>query len=190
MSSGPARGARADAIFTTAEDLNNEYNIDAGYKDEAVFSLMGRTMTFMINDNSAYPSCSNSDKCKKKVREENSLYHCMACNTSSNTCVWRYMLHTKFSGTGGCFWATMFDEAAAQLLQTSAEAFKQMPFEEQKALSSSCEFQEFKLVVRAKMEEYNGEIKPRITVLSMTPFEESDLLAKMQAEIDAAKAES
>lgn len=122
--------ARPDAIFTTAEDLVNEYNPDTGFKDETVFTLFGRTAQFNINDNSAYPSCSNQDKCKKKVREENSLYHCIGCNTSSNTCVWRYMLHTKFSGTGGTFWATLFDDQAVKIFGIPAADFKQMPFDE------------------------------------------------------------
>lgn len=106
------------------EDLNAEYNTDSGYKDSIVYTLMGRTQTFMLNDNSAYPSC--SEKCKKKVQKDNDLYTCLSCNTSSNTCVWRYMLHTKFSGTGGTFWATLFDEQAAKLLKTDAGAFREM----------------------------------------------------------------
>lgn len=184
---GPAKRSLPEAAFTTVEELNNEYNLDSGFKEECVYQLMGRTAQFMCSEGSAYPACSNSDRCKKKVREENNLWYCMSCGSSSNTCVWRYTMHTKFTGTGGTFWATLFDDQAEKLLSTPASAFVQMPFEEQKQLTQKFELLEFKLTLRAKMEEYNGEIKPRFSILSLVPFEESDLIAKMMKDIENAE---
>ena len=162
--------------------------MDSGLKDETVYTLMARTAGFMVNEGSAYPACANSDRCKKKVREENGLWHCMSCNSASNTCVWRYTMHTKWSGTGGTFWATLFDEQAEKLLEVPAGSFIQMPFEEQKAITQKYEMVEYKMMLRAKMEEYNGEIKPRFSIISLTPIEESDLISKMLADIAASSA--
>ena len=177
-----------DAVFATVEEINNEYNMESGFKDELVYTLMARTASFLVNEGSAYPACSNTDRCKKKVREENNLYYCMSCNTSSNTCVWRYTLHTKFSGDGGVFWSTLFDDQAEKLLGVPAQSFIQMPFEEQKALTQKFELMEFKMMLRAKIEEYNGELKPRFSILNLTPIEESDLIDKMLADITSANA--
>ena len=132
-------------------------------------------------DKHLYKSCA-TDKCLKKVKEENNFYYCEKCKTNSNQFKWRLMLTINCSDCTSDIWMTAFQEVSEKIIGKSVDELSQIFEKDPKdyqSLISHIYFKSFIFRIGSKVEEYNNEKRVKSTCVSVTsiqPIERSKKL--------------
>lgn len=152
-----------------------------------------------------YMACT---KCGKKVTGD----ECIACQVPMRNPNMKYLLtSTLIEDSTATRWVTAFDNVGSEFLGVSANDLAEKKTREgqdeqatmamlDKLLRPKYTSQEYKMRLRAKMEEYQGQLRPRVQVLSADPVEKkleeemARLLSKslevdLEGASDSAKAE-
>jgi replication factor A1 len=123
-----------------------------------------------------YMACT---KCGKKVTGD----ECIACQAPMRNPKMKYLLtSTLIEDSTATRWVTAFDNVGSELLGVSADDLAEKKTREgqdeqatmamlDKLLRPKYTSQEYKLRLRAKMEEYQGQLRPRVQVLTADPVE-------------------
>jgi len=118
----------------------------------------------------------NGKPCQRRVDDQN---FCNFCNKTASKVGTRMNLRCQFvDSTDGC-WVTTFHEAAQKAIQMQAEEAKAVEDGQgREAMESLLKSKYFdrplKVTVRAKLDSYNGEIRPNVTCVGAQPVSLGD----------------
>lgn len=130
--------------------------------------------------------------CNKRV---DSSGFCASCDRAGKT-VMRLNARCRFSDCGDSLWLTTFHEAAEKVLGMSAEKVAEIDGsfggreKLEEALREKYFAQPMELLVRAKLDSYNGEPRTNVTCVGAAPINRRERGMKMLAEIQEMIAET
>mmetsp|Transcript_46462 Transcript_46462/g.137308 ORF Transcript_46462/g.137308 Transcript_46462/m.137308 type:complete len:458 (-) Transcript_46462:27-1400(-) len=119
------------------------------------------------------PKAGNGLPCNRRVDESG---FCAACNRAGKVAP-RLNLRCRFADFADSAWLTTFHEAAQQVLEMTAEEAKCLEQGEggrqalEDAIRSKYFGQPLQLVVRAKLDSYNGEVRTNVTCVDARPVQ-------------------
>lgn len=137
------------------------------------------SINFLKSDNIAYPACNNEvnntgrgpSPCNRKVIQEgDGSWRCERCNLTYPEPHYRYILSTSIVDHTGQIWVTLFDEDATKLFDMSAGDLLRLKEDDvafQKTVKAAV-MKEFNFRLRAKQDSYNGTVRTRYQVSSLT----------------------
>jgi replication factor A1 len=116
------------------------------------------------------PKEGNGLPCNRRVDESG---FCAACNRAGKAAP-RLMLRCKFSDFADSPWLTTFHEAAAKVVGLSAEQVKALEDGEGREAAEAAVRKAYlqepvQLIVRAKLDSYNGEVRTNVTCIDARP---------------------
>ncbi|KAI4677415.1 uncharacterized protein J4E84_009100 [Alternaria hordeiaustralica] len=147
---------------------------EAYLQDTPTWLSLRASVLYVKNTTIAYPACSNTG-CNKKVIEENpGAWWCEKCQATYPEPQYRYVLSVNVGDHTGTLWLSCFDEAGQDIVGMSAnDAMKiKMEDDENNTQNFMNVMQEatcktFNFRVRAKMETYQDQPKPRYQVQNL-----------------------
>ncbi|KAM0683475.1 single-stranded DNA binding [Mitosporidium daphniae] len=158
------------------------------FHEKAEYTDIVATITFIKFDGMvAYAACpglsEGNVQCQKKVIEVGpSLFRCEKCQRTYDTCNYRYVLSIHVADHTGQSWVNAFNEAGEQLLGLPASDLVKMRESDLAAFDrvfKKANFSTWRFKLRAKQETYQGEMKMRLSVISINPvplIQESNML--------------
>ncbi|KAJ4303358.1 Replication factor A protein 1 [Kalmusia sp. IMI 367209] len=165
-------------------------------QDAPSYFNLKASIIFVRHNNAtiAYPACSTPG-CSKKVIEENSgEWWCEKCQAKWPEPLWRYVLNINVADHTGTLWLSCFDDAGQMVMGLSANEVMKIKTndEENDTQNFSIAMQDatcktFNFRVRAKMETYNDQPKPRYQVMSINALnyaQEANKLAQLIKQYD------
>ncbi|KAL1794239.1 hypothetical protein ACET3X_007660 [Alternaria dauci] len=186
----PAAGGSKNEAKAIAAILEEE----AYLQDTPTYMSLRASVLYVKNTTVAYPACSTQG-CNKKVIEENpGSWWCEKCQQAFPEPQYRYVLSVNVGDHTGTLWLSCFDEAGQDIVGMSAnEAMKiKMDDDENGTTNFMNAMQEatcktFNFRVRAKMETYQDQPKPRYQVLNLYKLnyaQEANKLAQLIKQYD------
>ncbi|EER17972.1 Replication protein A 70 kDa DNA-binding subunit, putative [Perkinsus marinus ATCC 50983] len=172
--------------MTIAEMKNDVKNMDLGGSMHS-YEIIGRLqfVTTRGRDGNDIPifymAC---ESCNRKMAEGSDGF-CQACNRQVNVKA-RYMLRSQFVDSTDDAYLTCFHDQAHTLIGRPVEDFVMAQDVGKSAGNELKEHyydKEWKIRVRAKMETYQGEPRPRITVSSLEPMDPKEHCRRLLAAI-------
>uniref|UniRef100_A0AC34QQW4 Replication protein A subunit n=1 Tax=Panagrolaimus sp. JU765 TaxID=591449 RepID=A0AC34QQW4_9BILA len=163
---------------------------DSGEKG-AYFNLVGY-ITNIHPETALYPSCT---KCQKKVQENDGIYHCEKCGTTSKECKYRYLLAVEFTDDTGSTYLTFFDDKATQLFGKTADEMNELrqksPNDYDMILKSKVfllmnlrkVFLLMNIRCRGRMETYQDQTRVKITVYDIRPLNYAQYTQALEAAV-------
>ncbi|KAJ3227107.1 Replication factor A protein 1 [Clydaea vesicula] len=143
-----------------------------GSKDKPDYFQVHGTISFVKMENISYTAC-QSDGCNKKVTEDHSGWRCEKCDKSWPEPDYRYTLNVSvMDHTGNC-WVSIFNELGCQLVGKTANEMVQLKDHneaEYQAILSKLIFQSFTMKLRAKQENWQDEVKVKLTMAGVSPI--------------------
>ncbi|KAF2134639.1 replication protein-like protein A 70 kDa DNA-binding subunit [Dothidotthia symphoricarpi CBS 119687] len=163
-------------------------------QDTPTYLSLRASVVYVKNTTVAYPACSTQG-CNKKVIEDNpGSWWCEKCQTSFPEPQYRYVLSVNVADHTGTLWLSCFDEAGQAIVGLSAnEAMKAKLDDEENdtqhfmTIMQDATCKTFNFRVRAKMETYQDQPKPRYQVLNLYPLnfaQEANKLAQVIKQYD------
>lgn len=171
--------------------------LELGTKEKPDYFSLKATINYFKTDNFCYPACNNEvnvssrgpTPCNRKViQESDNSWRCERCNLTYEEPHYRYILNCSIMDHTGQIWATLFDDEAKKLFNMSAgELMKLKQLEENEVhdflrLVNSITMKEYNFRLRAKQESFNGNMRIRYNVMSVSDVDfnaESVHLAKL-----------
>lgn len=144
-----------------------------GMTEQPDYFSIKATIVFFKQENAFYPACP-SDGCNKKVIEDNEGgWRCERCDKSFLKPQFRYIVTISVNDHTGQIWLNCFDDVGRQIIGRSADDIAQIKEENQQAAlnifhEANCKSYIFR--VRAKQDSYNGAVRVRYQVLSVSPI--------------------
>ncbi|CAN9444347.1 unnamed protein product [Alternaria alternata] len=186
----PAAGGSKNEAKAISAILEEE----AYLQDTPTYMSLRASVLYVKNTTVAYPACS-TEGCNKKVIEENpGSWWCEKCQKAFPEPQYRYVLSVNVGDHTGTLWLSCFDEAGQDIVGMSAnEAMKiKMDDDENGTTNFMNAMQEatcktFNFRVRAKMETYQDQPKPRYQVLNLYKLnyaQEANKLAQLIKQYD------
>lgn len=117
------------------------------------------------------------------------MFRCEKCQRTFDSCLHRYVLSLHVADMTGQTWVNAFNEAGEALLGQPASDMVALRDADRAAFDRAIKnatFTSWRLKLRAKQETYQGELKPRLSVISMVPIpsaQETGLLLDSVAKI-------
>jgi replication factor A1 len=180
--SNTARGGGA-APWKLAVEANEVTSSDM---EKADIFMCKATLMAIKGDNSVYKACI-TEKCNKKVVDlGNGMYKCEKCNKEHPSCKPRVMLSCHFADFTDHFWATCFHETSEAILGQNGDVLGDMydnRREEYDQLIKNALFQEYIGKFRSKMENYNNEMRKKVTVLELNPINHAEYAKQLLNDI-------
>lgn len=173
----------------SSEPLSNRKTIaqseqlELGTKEKPDYFSLKATINYFKTDNFCYPACNNEvnvssrgpTPCNRKViQESNNAWRCERCNLTYEEPHYRYILNCSIMDHTGQLWATLFDDEAKKLFNMSAsDLMKLKQLEDNEVhdflkLVNSITMKEYNFRLRAKQESFNGNMRVRYNVMSIT----------------------
>ncbi|KAF2661656.1 replication protein-like protein A 70 kDa DNA-binding subunit [Lophiostoma macrostomum CBS 122681] len=163
------------------------------------FSLKASVVFVKHNSTIAYPACRTTTPtaCNKKIVEENpDEWWCENCSKRWDKPEWRYILSISVADHTGNLYLSCFDEAGRMIIGMSANEVMEMKDEDEPKFlttmqDATCKMFNFR--VRAKMETYQDQPKPRYQVQSIMPLnyaQEANRLAELLKQYDINESDS
>ncbi|KAF2711644.1 replication protein-like protein A 70 kDa DNA-binding subunit [Pleomassaria siparia CBS 279.74] len=190
-------GSGQDATKTIAQIIEEEAYLQS---DSASYFNIKASITYVKNTSTstlAYPACS-TPKCNKKVTEnEPNLWWCEKCQMNSPKPQWRYILSIMVADHTGSIWLSSFDEPGQMIIgmpandliamqdQANEDDNKNNTGFHEAVNNATCKMFNFK--VRAKMEMYQDQPKPRYQIQSLHSLnfaQEANKLAQILKQYD------
>lgn len=152
-------------------------------KEENIeFSHVLGTLLFIKEESILYMSCPSANCNKKVILEDNGKFRCEKCNYLYPNCEYRYMFTMHIGDFTGQIWITAFNEAGNKLFGISAEEFKEIQDEnpgDALTLLKNLINSEFIFKLKAKEEEYNGELRKKYQCFEVQPVDCQEETKKM-----------
>lgn len=188
--SGPAKDAISDRKTIALAEKEQ-----LGAKEKPDYFSIKATINYIKSDNFCYPACNNEvnngrgpSSCNRKViQESDGSWRCERCNLTYAEPHYRYILNCSIMDHTGQIWATFFDEEGKKLFQkTASELMNLKQLEENEdhlfmETVSAVTMKEFNFRLRAKQESFNGNMRIRYNIVSLSDVDysaESQYLAK------------
>lgn len=130
------------------------------------------------------PKAGSSLPCNRRLDASG---YCAACGRAGKSSI-RLNIRCRFSDFTDSAWLTTFHEAAQRVLELSAEEVKAIEADKgrevlEQMIRKRCFQQPIQAVVRAKLDTYNGEVRPNITCIEARPVQRGLHARSMLAEI-------
>ncbi|KAH8592769.1 hypothetical protein B0O99DRAFT_689322 [Bisporella sp. PMI_857] len=169
MASAGTAGGRQDSLKTIAQVRDEGLGMDPDNAD--TFSVRG-TVAYIKNENFAYPACSN-EGCNKKVIDQGDGWRCEKCNLTHEKPQYRYIMQVSVSDPYGQLYISCFDEVGKMIMGMSADDLMELSENDSSAKEKAfedaiCRVYTFR--IRAKMETYQDQQRPRYQVMNATPI--------------------
>ncbi|KAK7183340.1 hypothetical protein DPSP01_000538 [Paraphaeosphaeria sporulosa] len=188
-SAGGGQRNETKLISQITED-ENYLQMDA----PSYFNLKASVVFIRNSPTFAYPACS-TEGCNKKVIEENSgEWWCEKCQKKWPEPLFRYVLGINVSDHTGQMWLSCFDDTARTIMGMSANDLMKLKndSEENSTQDFNTAMQEgtcrtFNFRVKARMETYNDQPKPRYQVMGISTLnyaQEANKLAQLIKQYD------
>ncbi|KAF2822796.1 replication protein-like protein A 70 kDa DNA-binding subunit [Ophiobolus disseminans] len=163
-------------------------------QDTPTYMGLRASVVYVKNTTVAYPACSTQG-CNKKVVEDNpGSWWCEKCQQSFPEPLYRYVLSVNVADHTGTLWLSCFDEAGQAIVGMSANEAMKMKMDDEEnstqnfmTLMQEATCKTFNFRVRAKMETYQDQPKPRYQVLNLYPLnfaQEANKLAQLIKQYD------
>ncbi|PVI00108.1 replication protein-like protein A 70 kDa DNA-binding subunit [Periconia macrospinosa] len=179
--------------------LISEIIADESYlqQETATYINLTASIWYVKSSSFAYPACTTTTPtpCNKKVVEiDTNEWRCEKCNLTIPQPRYRYVLSVNLVDHTGTIYVTCFDETAQLIVGMDANAATKLKLDDDDnatknadtALRQACG-QTFNFTLKAKMETYNDEPKPRYQVLRAHPLnysQEANKLAQLIKQYD------
>ncbi|CEP24825.1 unnamed protein product [Cyberlindnera jadinii] len=164
---------------TSIEDrklIIDAQNEEIGMGDKPAFFSIKASVNFVKTDNFSYPACS-SEGCNKKVIEQHDgTWRCEKCDINHAVPLYRYILTVSVLDQSGQLWLTMFEDQAKQFLGVSANdlvKFKEEENDKFVQIVSAVQMKEFEFRIRARQDNYNGQVRIRYNAVSINTIDYS-----------------
>lgn len=137
------------------------------------FSLYATIVYIKSDANVSYTACP-AEGCNKKVIEDGpNMWRCEKCQKIYDRCDHRYILSLQVADHTGQTWVNAFNETGEHLLGKSAEELYYLKMNnrdaEYSAVFKEALFKPYIFRIRAKQENYQGEMKLRCNVMAALP---------------------
>uniref|UniRef100_A0A1B6CV81 Replication protein A subunit n=1 Tax=Clastoptera arizonana TaxID=38151 RepID=A0A1B6CV81_9HEMI len=143
------------------------------------------TLVHVRTENCLYKACPQPT-CQKKVIDQNTgMYRCEKCNREYDSYKWRLLVSVQLSDWTAGQWVTLFQETAEQLFGVTADEIGTRKENDDRfnECFSNALFKDYVFRLRAKIEEYNGETRMKVTVYSAKPLDYKDYCRNLLTEI-------
>lgn len=154
-----------------------------GQGDKPDFFSLPATIVYIKSDATVSYTACPTDGCNKKVIEEGpNMWRCEKCSRVYDHCDHRYILSLQVADHTGQTWLNAFNETGEQLLGKTAEELYYLRQSDEAAYGNVFKealFKSYMFRIRAKQENYQGEMKLRCNILaalSITPEDECKYL--------------
>jgi len=134
----------------------------------------------------AEPKEGNGLPCNRRV---DSSGFCAACNRAGKTKI-KLNARCRYADFGDSLWLTTFDEAATQVLGMSGDELAAVDTNPdggrdrlEAVLRQRCFLEPFEVTARAKLDTYQGDVRPNVTCISASPLKYGARGRKMLTEI-------
>ncbi|KAF2734725.1 replication protein-like protein A 70 kDa DNA-binding subunit [Polyplosphaeria fusca] len=173
MSTTSGGGQKQDSK-TIAQILEEEsYLQDA----PSYFNMKGSIM-FVKHTMVAYPACQTPNCNKKVIDEQQNEWWCEKCQTKWDKPLYRYVLQVNVSDHTGQIWLSCFDDSgriimgmAGDDLMSKKEGDEENGTHDFDAALQDATCHTYNFRIRAKMETYQDQPKPRYQVMSITKLD-------------------
>ncbi|CAI6335171.1 unnamed protein product [Periconia digitata] len=165
--SGGAGGSSKNETKLIADIIAGEqYLLDA-----PVYINLQASIVYVKSVSFAYPACA-SEGCNKKVLEENpNEWRCEKCQMTHPEPKYRYILSINVADHTGSMYLSCFDDTAQLIVGTDANSIQRLRQDDEENGTKNADLrlreacgQTVNFTVRAKMETYQNEPKPRYQV--------------------------
>ncbi|OAL52015.1 replication factor-a protein [Pyrenochaeta sp. DS3sAY3a] len=189
-------------MATTSGGSKNETKLISQILEEETYlqdaptymSIKASVLFVKHNTTVAYAACSTPG-CNKKVIEDNpGSWWCEKCQTSFPEPTYRYVLQANVADYTGSLWLSCFDEAGQAIVGMSANEVMKIKMDDDETggqnflnVMQDATCKTFNFRVRAKMETYNDQPRPRYQVLNIYPLnytQEANKLAQLIKQYD------
>lgn len=151
-------------------------------------TVKGTVMNIKTDKTLFYQSCSGNNCMRKVTGDDVSGYHCDKCNKTYDRCDMRYVLNLSISDHTANQWVSAFNDAAKVIMTVDANELSYRRNNEPTRFESIVEAARYNtFVFRASLasEDYDGQTRTRMKLLSAQPIdyvsESRKLVAKIQA---------
>lgn len=192
--------SKSNEPLSNRKTIAQAEELELGTKDKYDYFSLKATINYFKTDNFCYPACNNEvnvnsrgpSPCNRKViQESDGSWRCERCNLTYAEPHYRYILNCSIMDHTGQLWATLFDEEATKLFNMSAKDLLKMKLMEDNGdnefmkLVNSITMKEFSFRLRAKLESYNGNMRIRYNVVSMSDIDFNAEIMHLTKELDA-----
>ncbi|KAF2007787.1 replication factor-a protein [Amniculicola lignicola CBS 123094] len=129
------------------------------------------SVLFVKNSTVAYPACQTPDCNKKVIDEEPDKWVCVKCDKSWDRPIYRYVLSVNVADHTGQIWLSCFDDAGRAIMGMSADDLMALKAADDEnstqtfmSAMNDATCKTFNFRVRARMETYQDQPKPRYQV--------------------------
>lgn len=149
-----------------------------GQGDKPDFFSLPATIVYIKSDATVSYTACPTDGCNKKVTEEGpNMWRCEKCSRVYDRCDHRYILSLQVADHTGQTWLNAFNETGEQLLGKTAEELYYLRQSDEAAYGNVFKealFKSYMFRIRAKQENYQGEMKLRCNILAALPISPED----------------
>ena len=193
---GAGKGNSAATLVTSIADMREECK-RGFFGDKGVYFDIVAKLSFVstkAKDADIPIHYSACPSCNRKLSDDGTN-RCFACDKTVQNPKLKYLLRAQFIDHSDQCYLSVFDAQALTMLKRPVETILQKVGDGQTSLADEVKksyFEKsFQLRVRATAQEYKGEIRPRVTVISADPvdpaFMGNKLLKKIFDKIGATK---
>lgn len=156
----------------TIAQIRDEH-LGSGEKPD-YFSVLANITYIKSESTISYTACPE-EGCNKKVTSHSSgpnMWYCEKCQKVFDRCDHRYILSLQIGDHTGQTWVNAFNETAEQLLGRPAEDMYYLRSSDElqyQQIFKEAMFKQYVFRVRAKQENYQGELKLRCNILAALP---------------------
>lgn len=149
-------GGRSDPMKTILQVKDESL----GMSETTDYFTTKATVTYIKQDNFAYPACPSSDCNKKVVEEEPGEWRCARCEKSFPKPEHRYVMTVNATDHTGQIWLSCFDDVGRLIMGMTADQLVELRDNDEKAATeifqeANCKTWTFKC--RAKMDNYQDQ---------------------------------
>lgn len=137
------------------------------------YATVKASIMFIKEDTMTYQSCVGENCNKKVIMEDNGNYRCDRCNYTYPNCGHRFMFSMQVGDFTGQIWISVFDEVGKTLFGMDAKQLTEIGAEnpmELKNIVKNCISKEYQISLRIREDNYNGELRKRISAMDISPI--------------------
>ncbi|KAF2876797.1 replication protein-like protein A 70 kDa DNA-binding subunit [Massariosphaeria phaeospora] len=163
-------------------------------QDQPTYLSLKGSVIYVRDVTVAYPACSTPNCNKKVIEEDPDEWWCAKCEVKNKQPLYRYVLTVNVADHTGCIWLSCFDEAGQSIIGMSANELMQLKADDDEnnttnfmTVLQEATCKTFNFRVRAKMETYNDQPKPRYQVMnlySLNYAQEANKLAQLMKQYE------
>ncbi|KAF4625804.1 hypothetical protein G7Y89_g12358 [Cudoniella acicularis] len=170
MSSAGAAGGRLSPLKSIAQVRDENLGMTEGVDDP--FSVKA-TVVYIKQDNISYPACL-TEKCNKKVLEEDNGWRCEKCGVTHPKPQHRYIMTLSVTDHTGQLYLSCFDDVGNLIMGMSADQLVDLKDNDPPAALKAFDDANCKTLVfrcRAKMDTFQDQQRVRYQVLGASPID-------------------